>query len=496
MVSAWEPSWQRKMFPSPSLNPPQRWEVPGITTPTLELPVMSGLLSTSSHSSRTQTGPGNHHSSSSGSSPNIFLFVRFVAPAKEIKEYLVRFAREYDLYRHIQFETRVQSAVWREEEAVWKVVTNKGALKCRILISACGALHKPALPSIAGIQNFKGKSFHSAEWDHGVALDGKRVGIVGSAASAVQIVPTIANKVKELFVFQRTPNWFYPKLDPVYSDTVKNLFRRIPALMTLQRVTLFLLVEIWAAVWLTKGRLSQWVQMVIEGNMRTQLDDKQSLTKQLIPKYNLGCKRVLLSDEFLPVFKNNKSCHLVTDPIDCVTTHGVKTDKEEIDLDIVVYATGFDIEGSICSFDTTGRNNTLLRNHFETDPCAYLGITVPNFPNFFYVLGPNTVLAHSSLVYMIECQVGYIMQTIQKMAELHIRTIEPRKDKTRDFQNKMGEWTKNKNFSASCRSWYKNKDGINFVLWPSNLLQYWWMTAKPNLLEDFKIVFDSEYYNM
>ena len=230
--------------------------------------------------------------------------------------------------------------------------------------------------------------------------------------------------------------------------------------------------------------------------MRTQLDDKQSLTKQLIPKYNLGCKRVLLSDEFLPVFKNNKSCHLVTDPIDCVTTHGVKTDKEEIGLDIVVYATGFDIEGSICSFDTTGRNNTLLRNHFETDPCAYLGITVPNFPNFFYVLGPNTVLAHSSLVYMIECQVGYIMQTIQKMAELHIRTIEPRKDKTRDFQNKMGEWTKNKNFSASCRSWYKNKDGINFVLWPSNLLQYWWMTAKPNLLEDFKVVFDSEYYNM
>ena len=379
---------------------------------------------------------------------------------------------------------------------MWKVVTSKGTLKCKILISACGALHKPSLPSIGGIQDFKGKSFHSANWDHEATLEGKRVGIIGSAASAVQIVPTIAKKVKELFVFQRTPNWFFPKLDPVYSDTVKHLFRRIPILMTIQRVILFLLVEVWAAIWLTKGRLSQWFQLFIEGNMRAQLEDKSFLTSQLIPKYNLGCKRVLLSDDFLPVFKNNLNCHLVTDSIEHVTEYGVKTDKEEVDLDVIVYATGFDIEGSICGFDTIGRNNTLLRDHFEIEPCAYLGITVPTFPNFFYVLGPNTVLAHSSLVFMIECQVDYIMQTLHKMAELHIRTIEPRQDKTRQFQNKMGEWTKNKNFSTTCRSWYKNKDGVNFVLWPSNLLQYWWMTAKPNLLEDFKIGFEPEYYNL
>ena len=416
-----------------------------------------------------------------------------MAPAKEIKDYLMTFAKEYDLYRHIQFDTRVKSAVWKEEEGMWKVVTSKGTLKCKILISACGALHKPSLPSMDGIQSFKGESFHSANWDHATSLVGKRVGIVGSAASAVQIVPNIASKVKELFVFQRTPNWFFPKLDPVYPDIVKHLFRRIPILMTIQRVTLFLMVEGWAWVWLTKGRLSQWFQILIEGNMRAQLDNQSSLTSKLIPKYNLGCKRVLLSDDFLPVFKKNRNCHLVTDNIECVTANGVKTEKEEVKLDTIVYATGFDIEGSICGFETFGRNNTLLRDHFETHPCAYLGITVPNFPNFFFVLGPNTVLAHSSLVWMIECQVEYIMQTIQKMGELHIRTVEPRHDKTKQFQSKMGEWTKNKNFSTSCRSWYKNKDGVNFVLWPSNLLQYWWMTAKPNLLEDFKIGFEPEY---
>ena len=230
--------------------------------------------------------------------------------------------------------------------------------------------------------------------------------------------------------------------------------------------------------------------------MRAQLDNQASLTSHLIPKYNLGCKRILLSDDFLPVFKNNKNCHLVTNAIEHVTANGIQTEKEELKLDMIVYATGFDIEGSICGFDTYGRNNTLLRDHFETQPCAYLGITVPTFPNFFYVLGPNTVLAHSSLIFMIECQVEYIMQTIQKMAELHIVTIEPRQDKTRQFQSKMGEWTKNKNFSTACRSWYKNKDGVNFVLWPFNLLQYFWMTGKPNLLNDFKIGFEPEYYNL
>ena len=171
---------------------------------------------------------------------------------------------------------------------MWKVVTSKGSLMCKILISACGALHKPSLPNIDGIQSFKGQSFHSANWDHDATLEGKRVGIVGSAASAIQIVPTIASNVKELFVFQRTPNWFFPKLDPVYSDTVKHLFRRIPILMTIQRVALFLLGDGWAVIWLTKGKLSQWFQMLLESNMRAQLDNQASLTSQLIPKYNLG----------------------------------------------------------------------------------------------------------------------------------------------------------------------------------------------------------------
>ena len=418
-----------------------------------------------------------------------------MAPAQEIKEYLIKFAGEYDLYKHIEFERRVESAAWLEEESVWVVVTNKGMVRCRILVSACGALHKPSLPSIPGIQSFSGPSFHSSCWDDSAVLADKVVGVVGSAASAAQLVPAIVGRVREVFVFQRTPNWFFPKLDLVYPGVVRYLFRVIPGLMTLQRMIVFLLLEAWVMAWLTRGRLSRMFQVFIEGSMRSQIGGDKHLATQLIPTYSLGCKRVLFSDDFLPVFKNNSKCHLVTDSINYITTDGVTTNKEDIKLDIIVYATGFDIENSICSFHTTGRNHSVLRDHFANNPCAYHGITVPSFPNYFILLGPNTV-AHNSLVWMIECQVEYVMKTIQKMVELHISSVEPRQDKTREFQDKMGEWSKTKNFSSSCRSWAKTKDGINFVLWPSNLLHYWWMTNKPHLLEDYKIGFESEYYSL
>lgn len=421
---------------------------------------------------------------------------RFVAPAQEIQQYLVSFAQKFDLYKYIKFETRVLSATWKEDEAVWKVVTTKGTIKCRLLISAVGALHKPLLPGVPGTSTFQGPSWHSAEWNHSVSLDGKKVGLLGSAASAVQIVPSIANKVRELHVFQRTPNWFFPKFDPVYPTWVKALFHKFPFLMTVQRLLLFYIVEIFAMMWMTKGRFSDWVKLWLELGMLEQIGNRKELSAKVIPTYKLGCKRVLLTDDFLPTFSNNKHVHLVTDTVEEVTKSGVLTSAGEVELDILVYATGFDIEGSICSFPTEGRQGTLLRCQFSEHPCAYLGMSAPNFPNLFLVLGPNTVLAHNSLVYMIECQANYILQTIEKMAELRIQTIEPRNDRTLDYEKKMTDWTQTKNFSTSCRSWYKNSKGINFILWPTHLLQYWWMTWKPDILNDYKVTFEKEYFDL
>ena len=175
--------------------------------------------------------------------------------------------------------------------------------------------------------------------------------------------------------------------------------------------------------------------------------------------YRVGCKRVLLTSDFIPVFKK-KHCHLVTDQIQEVHTQGIKTTAENIKLDVIVFATGFSIENSFCPFDTFGREGKKLKDELAVNPSAYLGMTVPGFPNFFFLFGPNTVLAHSTVIWMIECQVEYIMESIKMMSQLHIRTVEPRLDKTREFQEKMTDWTLRKNFSTNCKGWYKNKDGL------------------------------------
>ena len=176
------------------------------------------------------------------------------------------------------------SATWRPEEAQWRVVTTKGIYHARILISACGALHQPVLPQIRGVDRFRGPSFHSSQWDDSVDLAGKRVAVVGSAASAVQLVPQIADKVDQLFVFQRTPNWFFPKLDPVYSEGVKALFRRFPVLMTIQRLILFITVEAWSLVWLNKGKLSDLFGKFLLLQMKKQMEGfPPSLAEKFIP---------------------------------------------------------------------------------------------------------------------------------------------------------------------------------------------------------------------
>jgi len=281
---------------------------------------------------------------------------RFVAPAKEIQEYLVSFANHFSLYPHIKFNTRVLSAAWIEETKDWEVNTATQTLRCKILISAVGALHKPSLPDIRGVGSFEGPSWHTAQWDHSVSLEGKRVGIIGSAASAVQVVPAIASQVGELRVFQRTPNWFFPKMDPVYPTWLKKVFCWMPFLMTVQRIFFFYMVEGWALLWLTKGWVSSLVQQLVERKMRSELSGaKPDLTEALIPSYTIGCKRVLLSDEYLSCFKDNTHVHLETAPIKAVTRTGVDTRDGHHELDILVYATGFDIQASICSFPTYGR---------------------------------------------------------------------------------------------------------------------------------------------
>jgi cation diffusion facilitator CzcD-associated flavoprotein CzcO len=222
----------------------------------------------------------------------------------------------------------------------------------------------------------------------------------------------------------------------------------------------------------------------------TQVSGDKELAEKLTPKYEIGCKRILLMNDFIPMFVNKSNAHLITDSIEEITETGIMTKSSAgqsavYEVDLIVMATGFHIEDSICGFKTIGKNGTNLREYFDEYPAAFNGITVPNFPNFFMLLGPNTVLAHNSVLFMIECQVTYVMDCLKKMLEFDISAVEVKEEKTWEFRKEMDKISLTRNFTGNCRGWYKNKDGINFILWPSNLVHYWWITRKVNLLRDY-----------
>ena len=221
------------------------------------------------------------------------------------------------------------------------------------------------------------------------------------------------------------------------------------------------------------------------------LQNDQNLIAKLTPEFAVGCKRVLFTDSFLPMLVNMKSkVHLITDEISKIYEDGVLTNGniQKYEVDLIVYATGFSNENSIFGFETIGREEKNMREYFEDNPCAYLGISMPSFPNFFFVLGPNTILAHSSLVFMAECQTDYILDILKKVIKSQIDSLEVRKDVTKSFEFEMERLTSKMNFSGGCRSWYRRKkDNKNVILWPSNLYHYWWITRKSYVLRDYNI---------
>ena len=221
------------------------------------------------------------------------------------------------------------------------------------------------------------------------------------------------------------------------------------------------------------------------------LQNDQNLIAKLTPEFAVGCKRVLFTDNFLPMLVNMKSkVQLITDEISKIYEDGVLTNGniQKYEVDLIVYATGFSNENSIFGFETIGREEKNMREYFDDNPCAYLGISIPNFPNFFFVLGPNTILAHSSLVFMAECQTNYILDILKKVVQSEIDSVEVRKDITKSFELEMEKLTSKMNFSGGCRSWYRRKkDNKNIILWPSNLYHYWWITRKSHILRDYNI---------
>jgi cation diffusion facilitator CzcD-associated flavoprotein CzcO len=393
---------------------------------------------------------------------------------REIHDYLKRCVERYEIAPHIRLNTRFHEAVWDEAESVWHASAGEGMrIRARVLVSGVGGLHVPQYPKLKGIDNFAGPQFHSSTWDHSVDLDGKNVAVVGTGASSVQFVPQIAPRAGKLFLFQRTPPWIVPRMDFPVAEKWKRRFRRYPVVMRAFRQLIFWRQEFRVLGFLGNRFVRGKATEIATRHLEKQISDLK-LRAALKPNYELGCKRVLVSDDFYPAL-TRANVELVTDGIAEVREHSIVTvDGVERPIDVLVFGTGFRATEPLIGMRLVGRGGVEIHDAWRERMSAYLGVTVSGFPNLFLLLGPNTGLGHNSVVLMIEAQVRYVMSCLELMKRGKRRVLEVRSEKQKEFvadiHRRMAGtvWQ-----SGGCQSWYQDQHtGENTTLWPGSVVSY------------------------
>jgi len=397
------------------------------------------------------------------------------SPGGEIQRYFEHCATKYGLWPHIRLGREVTDARFDEGSNRWRLTTGDGEQDIAdVLVSAIGALHVPKFPDIEGLDSFAGTMIHSAAWNHDLDLSGRRVAIIGSAASAVQIVPAIVDKAAHLDLFQRTPNWIIPRLDRAYPASWKRAFRNFPFLGRLHRWQLYWMLESRFPLFLRRNRRNEQEKQLALRHLEAQVPDPE-LRAKLTPDYPPGCKRILVSDDFYPAL-TRETVDLVTDPIARIEADGIVTADGTLHrADVIILATGFRTT-DVPRTEITGRGGLTLREAWKDGMAAHRTVAVPGFPNYFTLLGPGSGLGHSSIIFMVEQQVRYVLQCIWKLVER--RTIEPRPDAAARFDAAMQRGLAGTIWQAGCKSWYQDQNGKITTLWPHSTVRYWWDMRK------------------
>ncbi|WP_322064906.1 alpha/beta hydrolase fold domain-containing protein [Burkholderia ubonensis] len=401
---------------------------------------------------------------------------RTFARQPEIHAYLQHCARKYGLARHLRFGAEVAHARYDAPHALWRVTLTDGTtLSAALLVSGTGQLSRPALPNLPGMETFRGRAFHSAHWDHGYPLAGKRVAVVGTGASAIQFVPAIADAVKTLTVFQRSPAYLIPRPDRAYRPWEQALFRRLPWAMKLHRATIYVRYESRALAFTRFNGLMKFaVGRPFLKMLARQVPDA-ARREQFMPDYPIGCKRLLLSNDYLAAMSKH-NVELVTQGIRRVTEHGIETaDGTHHPVDAIVYGTGFAATEFLSPMRITGRGGLDLNDAWRRGAQAYLGMTVPGFPNFFMLYGPNTNLGHNSIVYMLESQIAHVMRCVRAMRRAGATAIDVDAQRYRRFNVHVQQRLAGSVWSG-CKSWYVDASGHNSTNWPGFTLSYRWLT--------------------
>lgn len=399
----------------------------------------------------------------------------------ELLNYLKRCTDKHQLRSRIRFNTEVREAIYDEQRHLWHVYTQTGeTFTTRVLISALGPLSRPAYPDIRGIDRFQGRSFHSARWDHSYDLRGKRVAVIGTGASAIQFIPQIAPHVSQLYVFQRTPPWILPKKDKTTPSWKRFLFRYIPGYQQTHREWLYWLHEFRAfGVAKKNPLLLKIAERIARRHLEKNINDP-TLRSALTPDYLIGCKRILISNDYYPVF-NHPHVKLITEGISEIHQRSILTsDGQERGVDALIYGTGFIYPSVITPLRILGRQGVDLNDTWREQAKAYLGVTVARYPNYFILAGPNSGVGYTSLLLMIEAQVHYILECLDLMKEQGTSEIEVREEAQKEFNDDLQLHMRRTVWVSGCQSRYLDKNGNNTTLWPGFSCHYRLRTRRVN----------------
>jgi cation diffusion facilitator CzcD-associated flavoprotein CzcO len=391
---------------------------------------------------------------------------RRFAPQAEIDAYLRRCTDDFGLRPHLLTGCELVGARWHEDIQRWVLATSTGPITARVLVMATGPLSEPAMPRIAGLASFAGPVFHSARWDHDHDTAGERVAVIGTGASAIQFVPHLQRTARHVTVFQRTPPWVAPRGDVEVSPARRAAYRHWPFLQRMARAR-----EFWAREAMLPALLgNEWLrkagQRSVLAHLERQVRDP-ALRATLTPDYAMGCNRILLSDDYLPALTEPNVSVVPGGAIEIRPDGIVGADGTEHPADTLVLGTGFSLIDAPVLAHLIGRDGRSLATTWDRSPQAYLGTTVAGFPNLFLLAGPNTGIAHTSLIYMIEAQLDYVVRALRTLAQLEMTSMEVRPQVQRayndDLQQRMRRtvWS-----SGGCHSWYLDHTGRNTALWP------------------------------
>ncbi|MBT0567243.1 NAD(P)/FAD-dependent oxidoreductase [Williamsia sp. CHRR-6] len=399
-------------------------------------------------------------------------WTRRFARQPEILAYLQDCAEKFGLTDRITLRAEVSAASYDDDAHRWTVHCADGSTRhADLLVFACGQLSQPSIPSLPGVESFRGNVFHSAQWDHDFSPAGRRVAVIGTGASAIQFVPHLVTEAEKVVLFQRSAPHIIPKTDYPYPTAVRRLFSRAPALQRIPRWFTYAILEPRGVGFTRYPALLQAVRWVSDQHRAAQVPDPQ-LRAALTPDHPVGCKRVLISNDYLPAV-SAPNVEVVTSTIAEVSASAIRTDDGTVhDVDTIIYGTGFAATGFLHGISVTGRAGATLADTWSDGARAHLGLTVPGFPNMFLLYGPNTNLGHNSIILMLEAQMRRVVEMVQALRRTGAAAVEVRPQVQQRFVEEMETALAETVWSQGCRSWYLDSQGRNTTNWPRSTTAY------------------------